>query len=331
MTRRGCVAIGMLVAWAATPTGQNQPPAFRLETEAVAVNVSVKRGNVPVQGLAAADFRLYDNDVPQDVAAISQDAIPVDVSIVTPTHAYGFQDHRELDLLRGAVSDMAAFLRPSDRYRVLVPGNAVVNAIPWRDSGPPDTSAIHLVAGQASLVSDAVLMALLHQTSPERRHLVVALSSGGDSCSLASGETLRRTAERSGGVLHWIDVQHEGSSSDRTAADPGGFRSVVIPGVRSYCRNAVRTYIDLRSVLADAVRLTGGTARAAWFADFVAVQAFEQILDDFRGSYVLHYVPRGVERTGWHRLRVETTASGYTVRARPGYWGPASTTAAPVR
>jgi hypothetical protein len=79
----------------------------------------------------------------------------------------------------------------------------------------------------------------------------------------------------------------------------------------------------MRPFFTEAVNQTGGTTHTAWYSeDRVVVDAFDRIFDDFRRSYVLHYVPRGVERTGWHRSRVEMVSRGYTVRARPGYWGP---------
>jgi hypothetical protein len=49
-------------------------------------------------------------------------------------------------------------------------------------------------------------------------------------------------------------------------------------------------------------------------------ERFSQIIDDFRRSYVLHYSPAGVERTGWHDLKVQVVRSGtLSIRARRGY------------
>jgi hypothetical protein len=211
---------------------------------------------------------------------------------------------------------MTGFLRPSDRFRVLTMGISVINAIPWQPAGLPDTSRIQFTLGYISLVADSVLVALLHRADPDRRHLVVALTDGEDICSLTSGESLRRAAERSGAVFHWVNVE---IGPPRTKS--GFARS---DGVESTCKNKRGTPIDLGIFLSDATRLTGGSVHTASSrADVTGIALFfNAILDDFRRSYILHYEPQGVSRPGWHRLRVELPErKGYTVRTRPGYWG----------
>jgi hypothetical protein len=106
---------------------------FRIAADAVAVNVSVKRGNVPTLGLAAEDFRLFDNNVSERVAAVSMDAVPVDVSFVLDLSMSIAWD---VETARDAVRRMATLLRPTDRFRVLTMENSVVNAIPWRLASP---------------------------------------------------------------------------------------------------------------------------------------------------------------------------------------------------
>jgi hypothetical protein len=106
------VAVGLLGAWVALLGGQSQPPVFRADAESVAVNVAVKRGNNPVSGLTADDFRLYDNDALQRVAAVSMDAVPVDVSFVVDLSGSAFPD---LETARDAVRRMAAFPRAAIR------------------------------------------------------------------------------------------------------------------------------------------------------------------------------------------------------------------------
>jgi hypothetical protein len=95
-------------------------------------------------------------------------------------------------------------------------------------------------------------------------------------------------------------------------------------GVESTCRNSpLGRPTDLARFISDATQLTGGsvhTARSS--ADTTGIALFfDAILDDFRRSYLLHYVPEGVSRGGWHRLRVEVQGRGLRVRARTGYWG----------
>ena len=181
---RGVMAVaGLCCAWSVLLGGQNQaPPVFRADVDTVAVNVSVKRGTNPVSGLTPGDFRLYDNDVRQRLAAVSQDAVPIDVSFVIDLS----RRVEDLEALREAVRRMTALLRSTDRFRILTTGNAVINAVPWQPAGPPDTSVIQSALGHISLVVDSALLALLHRSDPDRRHLVVAFTDGQDICSVGS-------------------------------------------------------------------------------------------------------------------------------------------------
>ena len=46
------------------------------------------------------------------------------------------------------------------------------------------------------------------------------------------------------------------------------------------------------------------------------------ILDTYRVRYVLRYVPRGVNPTGWHEIEVRVIKPGrFVVEARKGYSG----------
>jgi hypothetical protein len=313
--------VGLLGASAGLFSAQDQAPVFRASADAVAVNVSVRNGNNPVLGLTAQDFRLYDNDVLQHVEAVSMDAVPLDVSVVVDLSS-SVRWYR--DEPRDAVVRLVASLRPTDRFRVITMENAVVLALPWQRVGAPDTSMIHPVPGSISLVADSILMALAHRPDPARRHLVVALTDGEDLCSLTSGESLRRSAERSGAVFHWVNLDSSTVSRDGRDVRGGDMKAYYarVQGIGSTCKTFTR--VPLRNFLSDAARLTGGSVHTAFSeADVPYIASlFNGILDDFRQSYILHYTPEGVPRGGWHPLRVELLKKRGKVRARPGYWGP---------
>ena len=63
---------------------------------------------------------------------------------------------------------------------------------------------------------------------------------------------------------------------------------------------------------------TGGVVVRALPGDNLST-TFKRILDEFRSSYVLHFTPRGVERSGVHTLDVRVKRSGVDVRARKAY------------
>ena len=49
------------------------------------------------------------------------------------------------------------------------------------------------------------------------------------------------------------------------------------------------------------------------------VYVFNGVLDTFRSSYVLHYVPRGMPRPGFHGIRVTVQKGSYDIRSRLAY------------
>jgi hypothetical protein len=63
----------MLAGLAAAQSGK---PTFRVTTDLVAIDVSVRRGNAPVMGLQASDFELRDNGVQQKIDAVSIESVP---------------------------------------------------------------------------------------------------------------------------------------------------------------------------------------------------------------------------------------------------------------
>ena len=74
-------------------------------------------------------------------------------------------------------------------------------------------------------------------------------------------------------------------------------------------------------VLADLVRPTAGQVIALTGSESIS-GGVKAMLDDFRASYVLQYVPHGVASEGWHEISVAVKKHPrYEIRARKGYKG----------
>jgi VWFA-related protein len=284
----------------ASLVAQDQRPVFKAETSSVTVSVAVKMGNAPVAGLKAVDFRLYDNNVPQRIDAVSVEAVPVDITLFMDTSG---STAAALGDMKRAVQLIASMLRSGDRFRVITIGLSVYTSVPWREAGQPFTLEMEPVAG-ISLIYDAVLASLVHQVPTGRRHLIVALTDGQDCGSIATPAMVRDVSARSEAVLHWVSM--------------AGLAMVPADGAGAFC--SLGADRDARTLETAAGR-TGGDVHRGLFGNAGPVQAFSKIFDDFRRSYVLHYSPEGVPREGWHQLRVEVPAGKYTVNARSGYFG----------
>ena len=283
----------------AVGTAQDQP-RFRSRTDMVTVSVSVKKGNSPVANLTAADFRLYDNDVAQNIEALTIEAVPLDVTLFMDTSG---STSGALERMQRNIRAMAAMLRPTDRFRLLTIGISVNEPLPWRPGGPLASLDIQVVPG-VSVIYDALVAAFAHQPDAGRRHLIVALTDGQDCGSIVDGPRMIEVGTRSEAVMHWIYVSSSGDMSPHAIA---AFCTPDDAGQIEYVRRAAEG--------------SGGARHQSRFGD-PAVRAFSRILADFRQSYILRYSATGVAVKGWHRLRVEVPGRrGVTIAARSGYFG----------
>jgi VWFA-related protein len=272
---------------------------FRSQVDLVTISASVKKGNTPVVGLTASDFRVTDNGVVQAVELLTVESVPIDVTLFLDTSgSTGANQER----MKRDVRAIAAMLRPADRYRVITIGLSVDEAIPWQAAGAEATLRLQAVPG-ISLIYDAVATGLLHPVETGRRHLIVALTDGEDCGSVVDGPTLFEISRRTEAVLHFV-YWH----------GPGGYSP---DGAMAWCTPYDDASMDF---LTRAAERTGGARHASVFGN-PTVKTFARILDDFRASYVLRYSAQGVRRPGWHTVTVAVPGGrAYNVRARSGYF-----------
>lgn len=298
MTARNAITAAALAALVAAPAAQSQS-TFRSGTTVVSVHVSVKAGNVPVAGLAAADFTLKDNGVTQTIDAVAVEAVPIDVTLVVDTS--GSAAGAIARLLADA-QQISGRLRATDRFRLMTIDTYVHQLLPMQ---APERQVwpARIPYNGASAVHDALVAGLLTPVDVDRRHLVVAMTDGVDTTSTLDADTVRRVAGRSDAVMHIVALDGQSAPSP-------------IPPNWLPRRDA-----DL-DILQEAARRTGGELSPAGALGANVVAAFDRVFEDFRSSYVLRYTPARVAARGWHELEVKTTRPGkLTLRARRGYFG----------
>src|SRR5512143_1990695 len=133
MSASRTVAIAVLVvAGGAVSAGQQ---VFRARVDAVVVDVLVTDRNRPVRGLTARDFELTDNGVPQQIADISGESLPLDVTLVVDMSGRGILQPS----LVAAANKVRQSLRAGDRVRIITFSDTVNELTPLVDpaSAPP--------------------------------------------------------------------------------------------------------------------------------------------------------------------------------------------------
>ena len=286
-----------------------QATTFRSGTDAVTVDVSVRDGAKVVNGLRAADFEVLDNGVLQDVADVSFGRLPIDVTLVLDV-SFSVTGPL-LDRLRSATRQLMADLTKDDRLRLIDFNMRVHRAVDFtRDAPQIDEALRAAAAGGGSSIRDALAVALVSASEPQRRQLIVLFSDGADSTSITTPKALLDLAKRTSAsvtsvVAGTLNVQgpqvRQGAELLRDLAEETG--GTVIP---------VRIGLSRMTLSNGTVVSTSSTSDLT--------ETFRKVLDEFRSSYVLHFTPKGVAAGGFHTLDVKVKGKrSLTIRARRVY------------
>lgn len=271
---------------------------YRAQVDGVSVTVAVHDGRRGVSGLRAGDFEVSDNGVPQHLTSVTVESTPIDLTLVLDTSSS--MSGGLLDRFVADVRAVERMLGETDRAALLTFSSSARMAAPLH-ARQALASAAELAPAGSTAFYQALVAALLSETTAGRPHLVLALSDGDDNISLLDGADVRDLARRSETVLY---VVLRGTL--RASGSHVGWLAFKGPG-------------DL-SALEEAAAITGGEMRREK-PDASAAALFKQVVDDFKAGYVLRYTPSGVAPGGWHDLAVTVKNARYTVRARRGYFG----------
>jgi len=318
------IAAAVLLCLAAPP--QEPPQAvFRSGVDGVTIPVSVRRSNQPVTGLTGADFELKDNGVPQQISSLLVEQLPLDLTLMLDLSSS--VDGQMLARLTAAVRDTAALLRPEDRIR-LVTISQVLREIFSLRAGDQPMPLDRLAAEGATSLYDGLSASMMRPSPPGRRQLIVAFTDGRDSTSIVDETTAYEIARMTDAVVDV--VVPVGVAKTATGAPtlnptnvPMGRPMADVPVVTGPADRSIQagSVADVPPILNTLVGPTAGQVVALGPTDSVS-RVFRRVMEDFRASYVLQYVPRGVSAPGWHEVSVSLKKKGkFDVRARKGYAG----------
>jgi VWFA-related protein len=319
--------VGVLAGAAA----QDVRPTFRSAADAVRVDVSVQRDGRPVTSLSAADFEIFDNEISQQISDLSYGRLPIDVTVLLDVSAS--VTGQLLKDLRRAVEQLEGRLRDGDRLKLVTFNMRVSRILDFVPRGRGTSTAFdELPAGGSTSLYDTLAVALTSAAAADRRQLILTFSDGRDTSSVTDAGTVVEVARRTTPTLAFVTRPQSGpprmidqspasgrlptASSAGGSADPatGVIKEVKTPTSALLSPSIPQIYREL------AVE-TGGTVVPLTDVGGAALAGtFSRILDDFRSSYVLYFTPRGVDRKGFHALRVGVRRpERLEVRARRGY------------
>jgi VWFA-related protein len=310
------LAAGLAAGLASIPSpvgraqSQEQLPTFRSSANAVMVDVNVRDKNRKViANLKADDFEVLDNGVAQTVDNVSYGKLPIDVTVALDV-SYSVTGTL-LDRLRRGVTTLMNDLKKEDRLKLMLFNNRVNRTVDLTgDTEAVDKALKAAAAGGSTALLDAISVALVSGSAPDRRQLVMFFTDGSDSSSVSTPSAVTTTARRARATLSFVMP-----SLANVTVNTAGRGSTSSMGLQFASGLLTRT----DPVYTALAKETGGSVfPVSASTDLAAI--FRQVLGDFRSAYVLYFNAKGVEQGGYHTLEVKVKRGDTTVQARRGYW-----------
>ena len=271
-------------------------PTFRSAVDLVTVPVTVAgRDSVrPAGELSAADFRIYEDGVLQELAVVSHEPRAISLCILldsSPSMASGRQA-----LASRTIDALLAGLKEDDEASLLFFASRVRTVFPWtrgRDIKPVSWIEWRVSLGTALL--DALREGLsLMERAANPLPVILVVSDGGENASRTPLAKLVASRRQSETIVYGIDTELPPSR--------------LAPPVNRAFSN----------FLPEIVGDSGGTVYEVKSPE-AGETAARALLEELRSQYTLGYVPKRAADGTFRQLKVETTARGYSVRHRAGY------------
>ena len=302
---------------AQTATGPeeiSEGDVIRVDTELVSVNVSViDRGTSRgVNDLTKDDFRLYEDNVAQQIAHFDSASAPFNLVLLIDLSG---SSAKVVDLIKAAALHFVAAARPFDRIGVITfaGGQVVVSPLTTdHDALRQRISAIERPQGSTKLY-DSLAFAMdevFREAKDSRRNAIVVMSDGldsvmpnvtGEGSQLPFAELIRRAKEFDGVVYSiWTDTQSYEPLSPKDIQ-----------------QETFDLAHDQLKELAD----TGGGAfyECEELKDLAG--AYDRVVADLGTVYTLSYRPTNKVRDGsWRAIRVNVNRANSVARGKRGYY-----------
>lgn len=276
-------------------------PQFRTSVDLVLLNVSVlDRSHRAVSGLAADEFVISEDKVPQTLTYFSHEDSPVAIAVVLDASA---SMAGRFDDVRSAMEELLTTSNRADEFHVIAVGDTPRVALAPADSIDEFQNSLPFLqpdGGTALWDSMMVALAQLRGARFERKALVV-VTDGGDNHSRTTEQELRATLKESDVQMYAVALYNPFAQRREERLGPAALD-------------------DLASVTGGRIISARDTAEAR--------AAVREISRQIRDQYVLGYYPRRSAHDGrWHKVRVGVSAplnsNGMRVSSRNAYFIPA--------
>jgi Ca-activated chloride channel family protein len=281
-----------------SPTGKS-PDNLVINVDLVNVifTVTDRRGHL-VTNLEKTDFRLFENNTPQQITNFSRETdLPLSIALLIDTSTsirdrFKFEQEAAIDFLSKA-------LRPRQDKALLISFDTGIDLVQdfTDDIKLLDESIRQVRPGGGTKMLDAIYMACDEKLRAERgRKVLIIISDGDDNLSIRTLAATLEMAQKADVTIFCIST------------NSAGFFGVTAP--------------QADKVLKKLAEETGGRAFFPFKAEDLS-QSFQDIGDELRSQYSLGYRSSNPARDGSFRtIRLETERKNLKVKSRRGYYSP---------
>ena len=306
---------------AGTPAARDPGPqeiaegdVIRVDTELVGLNVSVvDRGtNRGVNGLTKEDFRLFENNEPQQIAHFESASAPFNLVLLVDLSG---STSKVVELIKSAALHFVDAARPFDRIGVITFAGGQVVVSPLTSDHEALRQRIREIQrpeGSTKLY-DSVAFAIdevFRESKDSRRNAIVVISDGldsvlpnvtGEGSTLSYDEMIRRAKEFDGVIYTiWTDTQ------DYEPLSPLDIQQETF----DLAHDQMRELADVGG---------GGFYECEKLADLAG--AYDRVVADLGTLYTLAYRPTNKVRDGsWRTIRVSVNRANTVARGKRGYF-----------
>ena len=310
----------------APQTAPQQQPTFVREVNLVDVLLTVlDRRNKLVPDLEKSDFKIGDDNVPQEIRFFSkQSDLPLRIGMLLDT-SNSIRERIKFEQEAAVYFLYSVLRRGKDQAFAMTFDQEpqIIQAF-TSDGGMLRDEINKTRAGGGTAVYDAIYEACAKQLSnPPRppgdqpdvvRRVMVLISDGDDNLSDHTRAEAIEMAQRTNVVIYTISTSTQWIQLSQT--DP------------SKLANRKMHLTEGDEVLKALADETGGRAFFPYHIDDLN-QSFQDIGDELRNQYTITYSPSNFIANGkYHKIKIEIpNHNGYQVRARKGYFAKSRTTA----
>ena len=243
-----------------------------------------------VGGLDAANFRVIEDGVPQEIDIVKQEAMPTTFALLIDSSQ---SMSRRIDFVRDAANRFIRYLRPKDRVLV-APFTSSLGAVtgPTTDRMTVLDAISHIGSKGGTAILDSLVEIAGKLPTDQGRCAIVLLTDGYDENSAMSAEDALGAVKAARVTVYVVGI--------------GGIAGISSKGERLLKRIATET--------------GGRVFFLPREEDLVAAQ--ERLVTDAQNRYLVTYMPSNQTVDGaWRSVKLMTTGN-YIVRTRDGYLAP---------